>query len=332
MQSWKCSTDLFGDEDRERAWGNALQQISLPATSLRDRSGFHGDVSSIVSPLGIEFSRVSSSPQTLSGACTSRTSSLWLALPVEGVFELNDGSDRVDPRLGDILYGPTGHDATLSLPDNFVMLYIRIPQSMLHPRLLNLQVLRMGRMTGRAAVNRIFSGLLRSIADDLEELTDDHIRPIEVALSEFVISSLAESAATSCFDVAGASNFHRICQAIELQLGDGDLSLQQISDDQHVSARYIQKLFQQAGMSFSQYLRQRRLEHCHADLASAAYRTLSISEICFRWGFNDAAHFSRSFRADYDITPRAFRQNQLERAARPPAFAAIGGCEALPCA
>jgi AraC-like DNA-binding protein len=332
MQSWKCSTDLFGDDDRERVWGDALQQISLPSSRLRDRLGFHGDVCSVVSPLGIEFSRVSSSPQTISGACTSRTPCLWLALPVEGIFLLNDGAESVNPRQGDILYGPTGHDATLNLPDPFVMLYIRIPQTMLHPRLLNLQVLRLGRLTGQAAVNRIFSGLLQSVANDLEELTDEHIRPIEVALSEFVISSLAQSSATSCFDVAGASNFHRICQAIELQLGDGDLSLQQISDLQHVSTRYVQKLFQQAGMSFSQYLRQRRLEHCRADLGSTAYRNLSISEICFRWGFNDAAHFSRAFRADYDITPRAYRQKQLDKAGRASAFASVDGCESATCA
>ena len=315
MKTWKCSTDRVRGEDRLRVWGEALQQISLPSSRPWDQSDFHGDVSSVVSPLGIEFSRVSASPQILSGACASRAPCLWLALPVEGAFVLDDGADGIDLGLGDILYGPAGHASTLRLPDHFVMLYIRIPQAMLHPRLVNLQVLRVGTLSGRAAVNRIFSGLLHSIVDDLDELTDEHIRPIEVAVAEFVISTLAASAAASCFDTAGASNFHRICQAIELQLGDGDLSLRQISDDQHVSARYIQKLFQQAGLSFSQYLRQRRLEHCHADLASPAHRTLSISEICFRWGFNDAAHFSRSFRADYGMTPREFRHQSLERAA-----------------
>jgi len=316
MKAWKYSSDAARGEDRERVWGEALQQISLPSARLQDWAGFRGDVSSVVSPLGIELSRVSASPQIMSGACPSRTPCLWLALPVKGVFVLDDGAEGTDLRLGDILYGPTGHDSTLRLADDFVMLYIRIPQAMLHPRLLNLQVLRVGTLTGRAAVNRIFSNLLHSIVDDLEELTDDHIRPIEVAISEFVISSLAESSATSCFDLAGASNFHRICQAIELQLGDGDLTLQDISEQQHVSARYIQKLFQQAGMSFSQFLRQRRLEHCHSDLASVSHRSLSISEICFRWGFNDAAHFSRSFRADYGQTPREFRQRQMEAAGR----------------
>lgn len=315
MKHWKYSTDLCEAGHHEGTWDDALRQIALPSSQVRDDAPFHGDVSSVVSPLGIEFSRVTASAQTISGACVSQTPFLWLALPVAGSFQLADGPRRSDLELGDILYGPTGHYSSLTLPDHFVMLYIRIPQRMLHPRLLNLRALGLGTLSRSAAVNRIFSRFLQSIVDDLEELTDEYIRPIEVALAEFVISSLAESSALSCFDAAGASNFNSICQAIELQLGDGDLTLQQIADARHVSTRYIQKLFQQAGTSFSEYLRQRRLEHCQADLASIVHRNLSISDICFRWGFNDAAHFSRSFRASYGTTPRAFRQERLGAAA-----------------
>lgn len=311
MKSWKFTTGMSQDRMGEQAWCDALQQISLPTASLRDQGSFFGEVSNIVSPLGIEFSRITSSAQTISGVCTSRAPYLWLALPVEGHFALGDDRAHVDLELGDILYGPAGRDTTLQLSDRFVMLYLRIPQSMLYPRLLSLKVLQQGTLSNKIAGNRVFSNLLRSVVDDLDQLTDGYIHPIEVALLEFVVSNLAESSAMGCFDVAGASNFQRITQAIEMQLGDGDLTLHKIADQQHVSVRYIQKLFQQAGMSFSQYLRRRRLEHCYSDLSSLAHRNLSISDICFRWGFNDAAHFSRSFRADYDITPRAFRQQRL---------------------
>ena len=308
MKSWKCSTDGVAGSDRERIWGEALRRIALPDTSLQDPDEFSGNISSIVSPLGIEFSRVSASAQTISGKCSSGAPCLWLALPVKGRFLFGDGTESGDLRPGDILYGPAGRDSTLELPDSFVMLYVRIPLTMLHPRLLNLRIMPMGTLTSRAALNRAFSSLLTSVVDDLDDLTDDDIRPIEVALSEFVISSLGASAAEGSLDVAAASNFHRICQAIELHLGDGDLDLQRIADEQHVSGRYIQKLFQQAGLSFSPYLRQRRLAHCKSDLANATLRHLSISEICFHWGFNDAGHFSRSFRAEFGTTPREFRQ------------------------
>jgi AraC-like DNA-binding protein len=308
MKSWTCSTSTATAPERERVWHDALRQISLPSTRLLDHAGFHGDVTSIVSPLGIEFSRISSSAQTMSGRCDRSAPCLWLALPVTGRFVIGEGSAEHELRRGDILYGPAGCDSTLKLPDQFVMLYIRVPQTMLHPRLLNLRIMQAGLLAGNVAVNRIFSGLLLAVADNLDALTDDDIHPIEVAVSEFVISSLGQMTASSRFDIAGASNFHRICQTIENQLGDGDLSLQRIADHLHVSGRYIQKLFQQAGLSFSLYLHQRRLANCRADLANPALRHLSISDICFRWGFNDAAHFSRSFRADFGTTPRAFRQ------------------------
>jgi len=40
----------------------------------------------------------------------------------------------------------------------------------------------------------------------------------------------------------------------------------------------------------------------------------SISEIAFRYGFSDSAHFSRTFRQRFGLSPREFRQQEAERA------------------
>jgi len=316
MLAWKCSTNSACGDDHVRVWGEAMQYISLPRAHLRDQSGFHGHVSSIVSPLGIEFSRVEASAQTLSGPCFSKIPCLWLAFPVEGQFGIGAGGGHGHLRAGEIMYGPTGCDSTLDLSDRFVMLYIRVPQTMLHPRLLSLRVLPHGTLIASTGVNRVFSGLLRAVAENLDGISEADIRPVEIAVAEFIIASLAENAARGCFDLADAGHFHRICQAIERRLGEGDLSLQKIADQQLLSSRYIQKLFEAAGLSLGSYLRRRRLEHCHADLANTALAKLSVSDIAFRWGFNDAAHFSRSFRAEYGTTPREFRRLQRDRLSR----------------
>ena len=34
----------------------------------------------------------------------------------------------------------------------------------------------------------------------------------------------------------------------------------------------------------------------------------SVSEIAYRWGFNDLSHFNRSFRAHFAMTPREWRR------------------------
>ncbi|MDB5442464.1 MAG: transcriptional regulator, AraC family, partial [Phenylobacterium sp.] len=78
-----------------------------------------------------------------------------------------------------------------------------------------------------------------------------------------------------------------------------------------ISPRSLQKLFASANQSFSTYVRSRRLERCRLDLSSPICASLSISEICFRWGFNGSAHFSRAFKERYGVSPREYRKTHL---------------------
>ena len=54
-----------------------------------------------------------------------------------------------------------------------------------------------------------------------------------------------------------------------------------------------------------------RLAACSVALRDRNQRDLNISEIAYRWGFNDLSHFNKAFRARYDQTPREWR-NQPE--------------------
>lgn len=312
LKSWTWSSNHILSEEREHAWSHTLNKISIPGARHQGQREFHGDICNVVSPLGIEFSLLEASPQTISGRCENSAGAVWLALLIDGSFVLNDGGRCIPLKCGDIIYGPGGRDSTLDVLDEFRLLYIHIPSSMLHPRLLNPMTLPFGSFSTQSGGSRVFASMLRAIADNLSELTAAQIRPIEVSLAEFVIAGLAEESSQRSFgNVARSAHFQRICQAIESTLGDPELSVRKIADQQNASPRYIQKLFEEVDLSFGQYVRQRRLSHCRADLASAAHRNLSILDICFRWGFNDAAHFSRSFRSEFGVTPREFRQSQI---------------------
>jgi AraC-like DNA-binding protein len=49
-------------------------------------------------------------------------------------------------------------------------------------------------------------------------------------------------------------------------------------------------------------------QHSRRDLTDPAHSHLLISDICFRWGFIDAAHFSRAFHNAFGVSPRDFRR------------------------
>ena len=107
---------------------------------------------------------------------------------------------------------------------------------------------------------------------------------------------------------AQSATLGRVCSVIQERLGEPDLTLGKVAAASGISTRYVQKLLRNVGQGFAGYLRACRLERCRADLADNCRAAQSITEICYRWGFNDAAHFSRSFRARYGMAPKEFRK------------------------
>ena len=49
------------------------------------------------------------------------------------------------------------------------------------------------------------------------------------------------------------------------------------------------------------------------EMADAAWRGSTITDIAYHWGFSDAARFSRAFRDQFGVTPRRFRQTQIKQ-------------------
>jgi AraC-like DNA-binding protein len=93
---------------------------------------------------------------------------------------------------------------------------------------------------------------------------------------------------------------------MEKRLGDSELSPNMLAQMHHISTRYLHSVFSERGTTVGAWIRSRRLAQSRSELAnSSSDRT--ITEISMRWGFNDAAHFSRSFRSAYGVSPLKFR-------------------------
>ncbi len=317
MTAWRFSTVDYPKPDRRRAWREVLTRLRLPPGEPPEQEPFKGEVSCIVSPLGMDFAVMSASPQAISGRNPNQPAAVWLAVLLRGEATFFDGEATVDVDVGDILYGPSGMNAALSLTTPFRLLFINAPRVALDHRLIAPLSLKVGRLPSARGLGHVFSGLLRATADALGEMTSEQLRPIELALTEFLVANLAAEGAPASRGGAGAAraaHLHRVCQTIETMLADPELTLEKVAEADGISARSLQKLFAAAGQNFSTYLRLRRLERCRLDLTSPMFGSLSISEICFRWGFNGSAHFSRAFKDRYGVSPRDYRKGQTARA------------------
>ena len=93
---------------------------------------------------------------------------------------------------------------------------------------------------------------------------------------------------------------------IETNLEDSTLGPQGLARRFGISVRYLHLLFKAESLTVSRWILDRRLERCRRDLIRTGFRK-NVTEVAFRWGFNDSAHFSRVFKKRYGISPREFR-------------------------
>ena len=94
-------------------------------------------------------------------------------------------------------------------------------------------------------------------------------------------------------------------------LHDPELSPQRAADHLRISVRTLHLRFKQIGQTFGHWILEKRLEACREALCDRNQRALNISQIAYRWGFNDLSHFNKAFRARFKLSPRAWR-NGLE--------------------
>jgi AraC-like DNA-binding protein len=313
-RAWRFSTQGLPREQAGEAWREVMARLRLPLPETPAAGPFDATVACLGSPLGMDFAVMSGAAQEISGRNPNQPAAVWLVVLLEGEATFFDGPKAMALSVGDIIYGPTGMEAALRLATPFRLLFISAPRVALDHRLVAPLSLRLGRFGGASGLGRVFSGLLRATAEALPDLTSEQLRPVELALTEFLVANLAAEdspASIGGAEAARAAHFHRVCQTIETLLPEPDLSLEAVAAADGISSRSLQKLFAGAGQSFSGYLRMRRLERCRLDLSSPICASLSISEICFRWGFNGSPHFSRAFKEQYGVSPRDYRKASL---------------------
>ncbi|MDR7275244.1 helix-turn-helix domain-containing protein [Catenuloplanes atrovinosus] len=97
----------------------------------------------------------------------------------------------------------------------------------------------------------------------------------------------------------------RIRYWVMRHLGDPDLSPARIADEHDISLRTLYNLWRHPTLSLAQWIMRERLEAVRRDLTLPSPQP--IGAIAQRWGFADATHFSRRFRAEYGISAREWR-------------------------
>ena len=106
---------------------------------------------------------------------------------------------------------------------------------------------------------------------------------------------------------ARAARLRAIKEDIATWLDQPDLSVTTIAARHRVKPRWVQRLFEGEGTTFSDYVLAQRLLRAHRLLTDPRCAGQKISTIAFDVGFGDLSYFNRAFRRRYGAAPSELR-------------------------
>lgn len=308
MQSVDSVTPSFD------AWLEALRDVcgSFDSTPL-SRSNFHGSVSKRHEG-GVEIAGITTNAEKIIHHRPSQSDDdgyCFLIVQKQGNATLSQGGNKITLRPGEMVlldsaeaseimpHGMIEHDS-LHLPRGEVMQrfgqrsvpFMKIAADCASGQIVQLIISRM--LTGQLAMGAETD---RGVSDSL------------IAL----LPSIHQHQSTSPMEMEYNTGNLYLCiqQFIDQHLHEAELTPERLAHNFHISIRQLYRLFEQRDETVCRYVQRRRLERCAEDLASPLQARRSITEIAYRWGFTDSAHFSRSFKREFATSPRKYRQAWL---------------------
>ena len=168
---------------------------------------------------------------------------------------------------------------------------------------------------GRAGAGCVFFDMVRSIlrqADALEPESKSGIADAAIDLFGSTLVALPHNRRPA---PSHMESFHRtrIKAFVQEHLRNPDLDVDMVSGRLGLSARHVHRLFQTEPQHLMHWVWGERLRRCYGDLSRESQRHRTVAQIGYTWGFNDSAHFSRSFRQRYGLAPSEVRERALTR-------------------
>jgi transcriptional regulator GlxA family with amidase domain len=105
----------------------------------------------------------------------------------------------------------------------------------------------------------------------------------------------------------GAARQYTVLDHIAKHAAEPELDPACVAQRLGMSVRYLHRLLEPTGRSFSEHLLATRLERAAGMLRDPRFNRTKIADIAEKAGFADISHFNRSFRCKFGDTPLGMR-------------------------
>lgn len=265
----------------------------------------------------LDLSVVRSGPQTVvrtsSAISTDPEDCFLVATQSHGQGFVQQDGREVLLAAGDFTLYHSTRPYTLRFDGDFEEIVLKVPGAALRSVVPGAESLTALKVCGASGPGRMLHSMLQALRLEVDTLPAATVKVLGESLVSLVGAGLQMTHPSARVEPSALRTYHlqRIRQYIDDHLQDPALTIESVAHRLGMSAGHLHRVFTGEPMSAAQYLWHRRLERCSRDLVDLRWASRAVSEIGFRWGFNDAAHFSRAFRERFGCPPTEWRQRAL---------------------
>jgi AraC-like DNA-binding protein len=236
-----------------------------------------------------------------------------LSMQLNGTGSLHQDNRSACVNPGDMVFYDSTRPFDWSFDTNFRQLVVRLPRESFRYQLSAPQECTARKIDSRQGMGRLVGNFLGSIIEESGTLSADAGRCVASSTVDLLAGMLSEFVLSNSGSKTNIQKFHlsRAFAYIEENIGRSSLSPEEIAHALNISVRYLHRLFMSTELSVGRHILQSRLEGCAAHLRDPRRAVQSISSIAYEWGFDNSAHFSRSFRTRFRLSAREYRAEKL---------------------
>ena len=299
-------TDSVPSRDRPAYWRAVRREVFGDDCEIECYRGsaFRARMSVLrVGPLLLSDCRGSACAMVRAGC---EAGSVTLLVQQAGECLIRQGGRQIHLVPGSFCLFPADARVALEWPGPYRQLSLRFRASLLAERFAHWQQGAYAVYPGDTGAAGIFLAMVSAMRQHGESTNGKCCVEAVHALVGLLATALDEHRADTPAPAARMASYHkaRIRRFVLENLANPELDVARIADAVGLSPRYVHRLFADEPLQLMRWIWNERLERCFQVLADRACAGASVSAVAYAWGFNDASHFSRSFRKRYGISPR----------------------------
>ena len=308
------STDAVEARERLAYWNEAVSDAYVRLTCDAPGNDVVGEIR-VDSLATLELSRVTATAElvrrTPSLIATAAEDYFLVSIQTEGVGAIVQDGRTAVLQPGDFALYDSTRPYELRFDADFQQYVLMLPGPTLRSQLRAAPALTARGVRGSRGAGHLMIEMIRTLATDIELLEPAAAAAVAQSVEHIVVaglSSLGSDAPLPEPELAARREQVKACARARLR--DPGLAVTAIAAQLHTSVSTLHRSFAGEPCTIAEWIRAQRLDAVRADLCDPALGHRTISDLAFSWGFVDASHFSRAFKAHFGCTARDVRHGQ----------------------